>query len=336
MKHTSRRKNAKRRYKRLVAALAGAVVVSSAMLPGLPFSKVQAADNMAVSAPSPDTSTSPTSENEQNTNQPVTDAAKETARTHNRDKVNEAISRGHDHDGIDFGNPVRVVKANASTFGFDAYHDNFTLLSIASGKAIVQVKTSGQTFKVDLERSGGNWIITAIRGIGNSSYPATYRPASLYGYQATAAPVGAIVKRTLYSTDTLTDWFWHQSTYPTNMKVGVLLVKPESADITELPGIIVEKAGFIDFSRQFVLYAHIGSVDSTGYGIGIEKVVQTGNDLTVTLRMKSPLENHMLPPTITNDVIPLDRATFNFDNPIHISFVDQNGTTLSNYTLYKR
>ncbi|MDF2572121.1 MAG: hypothetical protein K0R55_3725, partial [Sporomusa sp.] len=132
------------------------------------------------------------------------------------------------------------------------------------------------------------------------------------------------------------DWTWNKSTYPADMKVGVLLSKPESAATADIPGIIVDKVDSIDFGRQIVLYAHLGSVADRGYGIGIAKVVQTGNDLTVTIRTKSPLENHRLSPTQTNDVIPIDRLALNFADPIHIKFIDQTGATLSTYTVVKR
>ena len=403
MKHTSRRKNAKRKYKRLVIALAGAAVITSALLPGLPFSKAHAAENTTISAPSPDTATSLPTEGQHADTKDTTEATKENAKNRDRDQerhaeqqsasplaavkaaataygfdarqdsfslqwqssteavvmvrtdngktfkvrlsmaagnwkidnVTTVITGGHGDDVIHLSDPVDVVKANAATFGFDTSNDRFTLLSITGSKAIVQVKTSGQTFKVDLEKGGDKWIVTTIRGIGNSNYPATYRPASLYGYRTLGA-VTTIPARTLYSNTTFTDWTWHESNYPADMQVGILLSKPESAAIADIPAIIVDKVEPIDFERQLVLYTHIGSVDSKGYGIGIEKVVQTGNDLTVTIRMKSPLDNHRLAPTITNDVIPLDRLTLNFNNPIHIQFVDQNGTTLSNYTLYKK
>ncbi|HWR41769.1 hypothetical protein [Sporomusa sp.] len=403
MTHTSRRKSAKRKYKRLVAALAGAAVVTSALLPGLPIAKVHAAENTVTASPAPTTEAAPPSDaTGDGTNAPTKDST--TDRTTERDKErpteNQTVSgspvaavkaaasaygfdarrdsfslQSHSSNEADVlvrtdngktfkvrltkdndtwkivsvkevvtgdnggvirdGDPVDVVKDNASRFGFDAYNDTFTLLSVASGKAIVEVKTSGQKFKVDLERSSGRWVITTIRGIGNGKYPATYRPASLYGY-GTTGPVVTANERTLYANDAFTGWTWNQSTYPADMKLGVLLAQPASADIAEIPGIIVDKVDSIDFGRQIVLYAHIGSVADRGFGIGIEKVVQTGNDLTVTIRTKSPLENYRLSATKTNDVIPIDRLTLNFNDPIHITFVDQSGTTLSTYTVVRR
>lgn len=397
MKHTSHRKTARRKYKRLVAALAGAAVVTSAMLPGLPISKVQAAENTVVASPAPtgETAKAPEPSKEQRDKErnrerpdeqgqvsgsPI-EAVKTAAaaygfdasqdnfslqwqsstealilvRTHdaktfkvrvskdngewNITSVKEVITGGYSDGTIHAGDPVDVVKDNAGTFGFDAVNDRFTSLSVTGGKAIVQVNTSGQTFKVDLERSDGQWVITTIRGIGNSQYPATYRPASLFGYRtlgAATGPVETIGERTLYSNDAFADWAWHEPSYPADMKVGVLLAKPDAANTAGIPGVIVDKVDTIDFGRQLVLYAHIGSVAERGYGIGIEKVVQTGNDLTVTIRTKSPLNNDRWLLTKTNDVIPIDRLALNFADPIHINFVDQNGTSLSSYTLHTR
>lgn len=406
MKHNSRRKNAKRKYKHLVAALAGAAVVTSALLPGLPISKVHAAENTVVASPAPAAEaalpdqTTPASV-------PAPEAAKDPApdrgtndknrppqnptaaspvaavkaaatsygfgrnatyslqwqssteavvsvRTDNGKTFKVSLSKDKDKWKIDSvkevitgggggiihgGDPVDVVRDNAGTFGFDAYRDTFKLLSVNGGKAIVEVKTSGQKFKVDLERSGGKWIITTIRGIGTSNYPATYRPASLYGYRTLGEATGPVLTandRVLYSNNSFADWKWNQNTYPTDMKLGILLSKPLSSSAADLPGIIVDKVDSIDFGRQVVLYAHIGSVAERGYGIGIEKVVQTGNDLTVTIRTRSPLENYRLSPTKTNDVIPIDRLALNFDKPINIKFIDNNGTKISTYTVVKR
>ncbi|QDR82185.1 hypothetical protein [Sporomusa termitida] len=404
---TSRRKIARRKYKRLVAALAGAAVVSSALLPGLPISKVQAAEKTIVASPAPATEAASPSPDTDTTKKPVQDRTNdrgtERDKDRNKDRDKErpgdnqniagspvaavkaaAAKYGFDARRDQFslqsssdrsavvsvrkangktfsvrltkdkntwkiisvkeissgvirgGDPVDVVRANASRFGFDSYHDSFSLLSVTGSKAIVQVKTSGQTFKVDLEKNSGKWVITTIRGIGNSKYPATYRPASMYGAVGTVGPVVVAKEQTLYANNNFSGWAWNQSTYPADIKFGVLLANPASPDIEEVPDIIIDKVESVDFGRQFALYAHIGSVADKGYGIGIEKVVQTGNDLRVTVRTKSPLTNNRLTATQTNDVIPLDRVSLNFNNPITITFVDQNGTTLSTYTILRQ
>lgn len=414
MKHTSRRKSAKRKYKRLIAALTGAAIVSSALLPGLPLTKAYAAENPQVAAPAPtvEENKAPAPVQEQpnkeqpkeqpnkeqpNKEQPNKERDKDRDRDRPAEQPNvsgspvavvkaaaasygfdarrdsfslqsssstEAVVLVHTTTGKTFkvllsktkgqwkitsvktvvsgsihsGDPVDVVKDNAGIFGFDKVKDRFTLLSVVGSKAVVQVKTSGQTFKVDLERSGARWVITTIRGIGNSQYPATYRPASLFGYRTsvTAVPAVPVGERILYLNSNYTDWTWRESVYPANMKLGVLLAKPDPANPLGIPDAIIEKAADIDFARQLVLYAHIGSVAEQGYGIAIERVVQTGNDLTVSIRTKSPSDNRMWFPSVTNEIIPLERLNLNFNNPIQIKFIDHNGTALSNYTLHTR
>ncbi len=393
MKHKNHRKSARRKYKRLFAALAGAAVVTSALLPSLPISKVHAAENTVVASPasSAEAGTKPEPSKEQRDKErdrnedrhnvsgsPVaavkaaaaaygfdarndsfslqssssTDAivlvrtdsgktfkvrlSKDNNGLWRIDSVKEVITGGNSDGVIRPGDPVDVVKDNAGTFGFDAYNDRFTLLSVDGGKAIVEVRTSGQTFKVDLERSGGKWVITTIRGIGNSQYPATYRPASLFGYRIPVTGPVTLGDRTLYSNDAYAGWVWREPSYPADMQVGVLMAKPDPANTAGIPSVIVDKVDTIDFGRQLVLYAHIGSVSERGYGIGIEKVVQTGNDLTVTIRTRSPLDNNRWSLTKTNDVIPIDRLALNFAEPIHINFIDQNGISISSYTLHTK
>lgn len=400
--YTSRRKIARRKYKRLVAALAGAAVVSSALLPGLPLSKVQAAEKTIVASPAAEASSPGADRGDASKEQPkdrTNDKSQDRDRGRDKERPKDnqntagspvaavkaaAAAYGFDarrdhftlqsssdksavvsvrkDNGKTFsvrltrdqdkwkivsvkeissgviqgGDPVDVVRANAGRFGFDSYRDAFSLLSVTGSKAIVQVKTSGQTFKVDLEKSSGKWVITTIRGIGNSKYPATYRPASMYGTVTTTGPVVVVKERTLYANNNFSGWTWNQSTYPADIKFGVLLTKPALSTGEEIPGVIIDKVEAVDFGRQFAVYAHIGSVAEKGYGIGIEKVVQTGNDLTVTVRTKSPQANSRLTTTQTNDVIPLDRLSLNFNNPVTVTFVDQNGTTLSTYTVLRQ
>lgn len=319
MKHLSRRR---KKYKRLMAALAGAAVVSSALLPGIPINKVQAAVNPAATI---------------NT----ADQAKDQADKRDNDrwqwnKDNDWAGR-HDRDNhrhaYQLSDPVAVVRDNASTYGFDASNDRFSLLSISGSKAIVQVRTSSQTFKVDLTRDNGDWVITAVRGIGNNGLPATYRPASSFGYStlgvSTSIPSSA--NTVLYSTDKFADWSWRESTYPQGMAMGVFVTEPKSVNV--IPDIIRSQLHDVDFGSQLVLYAHLGSVSSRGYGIGIEKVVQTGNDLTVTVRTNSPRFNIGFSDTKGDDYVTINRATLDFTNPVHVNFVDIHGASLSHYTI---
>ncbi|MGL5515023.1 MAG: hypothetical protein ACRDBM_17560, partial [Sporomusa sp.] len=144
------------------------------------------------------------------------------------------------------------------------------------------------------------------------------------------------IQQTLYSNNEFSDWSWNEDAYPADMKMGIVLSTLGSPVNAGIPRIIVDKIDSINFSRQVALYAYIGSAADKGYGIGIEKVVQTDNTLTVTVRAKSPLENYRLSPTKTNDVITIDRSFLNFSNPIQIKFVDQEGAILRLYTVTQR
>lgn len=378
MKNSNPKKIPKRRFKRIAAALAGAAVISSAVLPGIPLTKVHAeADSQQVNtAPA----TRETVREEQHaaarTASPLR-AARQQASQYGFDAEHDRFSLLKQTDreatvlvrtakGKNFrmelsksgradwrvtsvrpvGNessptvssPVKEVMDNAYRFGFDPGRDKFSLLSLAGTKATVQVRTSGQTFKVDLVKKYNGWEITTIRGVGNSQYPATYIPASMFPYtnllpQPTTSP-GQV--RTLFETDQFNGWNWLANTYPNDRSFGILLQDP--SDTSDLyPANVLSAIQKVDFSKQFVLYTALGTVSGNGYGIGIEKVVQTGNDYTVTVRTKSPRAGDTnLPPTKGMDFVALDRTTLDFSDPVVITFTDSNGATLSQYTLTLR
>ena len=89
----------------------------------------------------------------------------------------------------------------------------------------------------------------------------------------------------------------------------------------------------VDFSHQIVVYAHLGTVDSTGYGIGIEKITQIGNDLTVNVRTKSPRLNENVTTTKGYDYIAIERSLFDPRRPIRVTFVNPNHATLTPYNI---
>ncbi len=374
MKISNSKRFPKRRFKRVAAALAGAAVISSAVLPGIPLTKVHAeADSQQVNAApaareeqtSAARTSSPLRAARQQASQYGFDAehdrftllrqtdreATVLVRTEKGKNFRMELSKSGRNDwrvtsvrpaGNDssptVSSPVKEVMEHAYRFGFDPNRDTFSLLSLAGTKATVQVRTSGQTFKVDLIKKGNGWEITTIRGIGNSQYPATYIPASMFSYTnllpKPATTPGQV--RTLFETNQFNGWSWLESTYPSDRSFGILLQDPR--DTSDLyPANVLSAIQKVDFSKQFVLYTTLGKVSGNGYGIGIEKVVQTGNDYTVTIRTKSPRAGDTnLLPTKGMDFIALDRATLDFSDPIVITFIDSNGTTLSQYTLTLR
>jgi hypothetical protein len=301
MKSIIRRKQIKNHSKKLLAAVAGAAVMSSAMLPGLPVTKVFAASN--------------------ETNQtPEADQTSKSKNWSNSSKMD----------------PVRTVKENAYTYGFNPFRDKFTILDQSANKATVEVRTSGQTFKVNLVKTRNQgWEITAIRGIGNSRYPATYTPASFFTHRPITGPVVITpnAPQTLYQTNDFREWTWYNTSYPADMTFGALIQDPRLRGTDLVPEDIINQMKNVDFSHQIVVYTHLGTVDSTGYGIGIEKITQSGNDLTVIVRTKSPRLSESVTTTKGYDYIAMERSLFDTRRPIRVTFINQNNTMLTNYNV---
>lgn len=403
MRQSTRRKALKKKYKRIVAAMAGAAVMSSAMLPMVSAASVQNALTPAAG----ENTTAATEAQQTTANAPVTDTS--TTEKPDRDKRpdskeeapkpkpatspvkaarEQAASRGYDTRGADFSlqsstkteatvimrtddgkeyriklkadssgewkvqqitkisdrgdrdhttaNPVTIVKANAARYGFDVYRDSFTLLSKTTNKATVQVHhAGGQTFKVDLERNGSSWVITTIRGIGNMNYPATYIPASMFTQKTViAAPVvDPSNQKVLFQTKDFSGWKWNERDYPTNMHFGIFTRDPRLGDSVTLPDEVLRSLSSINYNRQMVFYANLGTVAYNGYGIGIEKVSQSGNSLFITVRTKSPtLTGASLTASKLYDYVPINKNAVDFTKPVHVSFITPEGTALSWYT----
>lgn len=362
MKHHHRPKSLRKKYKRIVATMAGAAVLSSAMLPGLPVTKVQAQETQDTNrtevnkAESPNTSTSPLNAARKYAQDQGYDANRNNLSLQwstnsdasvllrqddgnayrvrlNKDENNRwAVNnlREVDRRANYLRDPVETVKDNAASLGFDTRYDRFTLLSIAGSKAIVQVRHGGQTFKVDLIKKGSGWDITTVRGIGDMNHPATYTPVSFL--PATAVSTISPAQNVLYQTNTYTSWAWNETTYPNDMTLGVILQNPQLATAT-IPPDILNKIANINFNNQFVVFAYLGNVPPRGYGIGIERIVQAGNAITVTVHTKSPNNAADLPQSKYSDYITIDRAALRNASQVHITFVDQTGRTLNNYTM---
>lgn len=318
MQTTTKRKRMRRRYRKIAVAVAGAAVMSTALLHGFPVAKVLAAPSQAVAG--------------------AVDAATAQDKDKDKDKGDQTQGRDRERDRDRGGrrhetkSPVQVVRENASTYGFDAYRDSFSLLSRSDDRATVRVVHNGQTFKVDLERNGDSWFITTIRGIGDMHHPATYTPASFFPGAALVNPASPAAQ-TVFQTNAFNAWNWTEANYPADMSFGIALQDPRpTRTATNIPGDVLDKT---DFGRQMLLTAHVGSVAPQGYGVAVAKVVRSGNDLTVTVRTKSPQAGDTTA-TKTDDYLAVDRAGLDFSRPIRIAFVDQYGTVLVTYTVVPR
>ena len=152
--------------------------------------------------------------------------------------------------------------------------------------------------------------------------------------QPVIAQTLAANEQVLFQTSSYDTWSWTEGAYPADMSCGVFVQNPLPAGAASLlPDNILRAVRNVNFANQFVIYAHLGSQVSPGHAISIAKVVQDGNDLTVTVSTNSPKPDIASSPTKRDDIVQLDRATLNFAAPIHITFVDQNGIQLTSYTV---
>lgn len=321
MLHKSSRRLIRRRYKRLAAVVAGAAMMSSALLPGLPTATIHASPrthrNPQVAAA--DTNTTPTSGPTATTMPP--------APTPNPTPAPSPTPT----------DPVQVVTANAESYGFNT-HGKYTLMTQTGSHAVVRVRSNGETYKVYLVLQDGNWVIRDVRSDDNRGNKNIYTTDQTVLTPLVNQPVVpqtlAANQQILYQITTYDAWTWNENTYPQDLSVGVFLQNPLQGGIaTPFLASALAPVKNIDYGRQFVVYAHLGTTASQGYGIGIALIAQTGNDLTVVVRTESPLPNLALQATKSDDFVPLDRAALNFNNPINITFVDQNGTILGKHTI---
>lgn len=187
MERKSVRRKLRRKYKRYAAAVAGAAILSGAVLPGIPAAKALAAESPT---PAPPTKIEQSVDNDahKSMKQLIAEKTKNMReskhRGHGVDKQTwyKYYHRGnhdrYDHernvyrgDGVivrSLSSPVDFVKARASYYGFDAARDTFTFLSLSTKTASVQVTKhdTGERFRVDLERGYyRDWKIVAVRSI---------------------------------------------------------------------------------------------------------------------------------------------------------------------------
>lgn len=289
-----KRRTHKKRYARLATAVAGAAIMSAAVLPG-------------VSA--------------------IAHAASPAATFSTR----EAAEAAND--------PVQVAMDNAANFGLDT-SGHYNLISQGDSKATVRVRSNGQTYKVDMVLRDGNWVVKAVRGIGDMYHPATYVSANSYDYlpgtvinPATAAVTATLgaSQQVIYQNHNYDNWLY-SAAYPKDMAFGVLLKNPQTGSATPLPSALLHSLNNINFGNRLAVYAHLGTTSPQGYGIGISRIEQNGNDLIVTVRAKSPQPNETLTSTQSDAYVAIDRSLLNMGAPIHVRFVDQNGTVLGDYT----
>lgn len=177
-KNSVKRRQLRLKYKRRVAALMGAAIMTGAALSGIPATKAFAADAPITPAPIKTEQAVQLNEDSRppgpgwhqhkhswpspNENQAWVQDGKIFYRSDNqRDHWYEKYAYMDD-------NPVDFVKANADSYGFNANLDTFTLLTVTHRRALVEVRNNntGKLYNVLLERTyGHDWTISSVRAI---------------------------------------------------------------------------------------------------------------------------------------------------------------------------
>ncbi len=335
MNHHSRRKNIRGKSKRLAAAVAGAAIMSAGMLPGIPTAHAAPNyNNRNVQAANAGTTAAPTTV-------PDKDLAH---------KFNQLGERARDW-GRDWQNRDRDWGRNwGRDWGRDrdcAYGDRNCATNDQNCAAGDQNCAAGNQNCApgDQNCAAGNQNCApgdqncavgdqnCVTGAGAACPTATI-PGQTNINQPVAPPTVNEKQQMLYQTTSYDNWQWNESTYPQDMALGVLLQNPlQGGAAVPIPNDALGGINNIDFGRQLVIFAHLGTTAAQGYGIGIASIVQTGNDLTVTVRSESPQANQGATATKADDLVPIDRATLNFSNPIKVTFIDQNGTVLGSQNI---
>jgi len=171
---TSHRKFLRRKYRHYAAAMAGAAIMTGAVLPGIPI--VKAAD---VERPLPPPARhSQTTLVDKDSHKTPTTIERHDRQNRNRINVHDwQNDRGrkivhnwgqyqnNNRLGYQSTSPIEAVRQVASDYGFDSYHDSFTLLNIANGSATVEAikHATGQRYLIQLTQDFyGAWTISSV------------------------------------------------------------------------------------------------------------------------------------------------------------------------------
>lgn len=175
-KNTIKRKQLRRKFKRRAAALAGAAMITGAALSGIPVTKALAAE-----APL----NQPPTKTEQAIQ--VTKTARPPGKGWHQHKnswpgtnENQAWYQDgkiyyrsdnqqyRDEYAYQFDNPVDYVKDRASAFGFNSARATFTLLTVSTENALVEITQhdTGKLYNVLLKRTYDHgWTIVEVRAL---------------------------------------------------------------------------------------------------------------------------------------------------------------------------
>lgn len=221
--------------------------------------------------------------------------------------------------------PLQVARNEGRDYGFTD-KAVFTVTKRINSSAIarhgqinIEVQQNGKTYTMILVRPFGSddgaiWTVYSVSGINKPNQP---QPAKV-----------------LYETDKYADWKWYkgEGQYPKDIAFATIVdYEAQLKQDKRIPEFVLDRVKDVDYSKKAVLMAYLGTAPSGGYGIGIEKVTMTGNNITVQVQTKSPAPNERVTMAITHpaDYITIDRSLVDIWGGVNVTFVDQYGTVLS-------
>lgn len=177
----AKRRQLRLKLKRRTAALMGTAIIAGAALAGIPTAKASAAE--AVSNPHPVKTVQAQDVKElrppgrgwhehkyswpsPDENQIWYQDGKVYYRSDNHRNYHDYWY--YDKYAYYMNSPVDYLKDNAASYGFDSAHDSFSLLTVNSKRALVEVRKhdTGQLYNVLLERTDTrDWIVVNVRAL---------------------------------------------------------------------------------------------------------------------------------------------------------------------------
>lgn len=206
-------------------------------------------------------------------------------------------------------------------------NDQYTIVKRLSSSAIAR---HGQV-DIEVNHQGKVYTMILVRPFGDDEGAiwTTYRVA---GKHQSAPPTEKPTARVLFETDKYDGWQWLKGAYPSDMAFATVVSYAEQLKNDErIPAYVLEKVKDIDYDKQVVLFAYLGTTPSGGYGIGIQKVTLQGNNMTVEVRTRSPRPGQPVTLAMTHpaDYVAIDRQVVDIWGGVNITFVDQAGKVLS-------
>jgi len=186
------RKFLRHNYRRYAAAMAGAALLSGAVLPGIPVVKAAEAEK-----PIPLHSSQLKKSLSEDTNRgaftPLRHERQRDRDCQNRDcgERGRRDNWGNNYFGNNWGynggnpdqysvGPIEAVKQVAADYGFNGYRDSFTLLNLTNGSATIEAikQDTGQRYLIQLTQNfQGIWNIVSVNEAALQSYAEPVSPS---------------------------------------------------------------------------------------------------------------------------------------------------------------